>query len=95
MISLSFALIKDQNYEDAKDKINWLIVELYVKYRYLREADCMSEADREFFDSVRADMPEAVSALALRKLSDFLYRYYGKKFSFCWMSTIHLCRKPM
>lgn len=79
VISLSFALIKDQNYEDAKDKINWLIVELYVKYRYLREADCMSEADREFFDSVRADMPEAVSALALRKLSDFLYRYYGKK----------------
>ena len=39
----------------------------------------MTEADKEFFDSVRTDMPEVVATMAIYKLSDYLYRYYGKK----------------
>lgn len=39
----------------------------------------MTEADREFFDTVRVDMPETVATIALYKLCDFLYRYYRKK----------------
>lgn len=79
VISLSFALIKEENYQSVKDKINQLITELYAKFRYLRDADGMTDADKAFFDSVCTDMPDVVATLALRKLSDYLYRYYGKK----------------
>lgn len=39
----------------------------------------MGEAERQFFDSVRSDMPETVAAMAIHKMCEFLYRYYGKK----------------
>ena len=79
VISLSFAAVKERNYQDAKERICQLITELYIKYHFLRECDWMTEADREFFDSVRMDMPEVVATLAIYKLSGYLYRYYGKK----------------
>ena len=79
VISLSFAAVKERNYQDAKERICQLITELYIKYHFLRECDWMTEADQEFFDSVRMDMPEVVATLAIYKLSGYLYRYYGKK----------------
>ena len=79
VISLSFANVKERNYQAAKDRICQLITDLYVRNSFLRECDWMARADKEFFDSVRADMPEVVASFAIHKLCDFLYRYYGKK----------------
>ena len=39
----------------------------------------MTEEEREYFQSIRMDMPEVVATLSIYKLSDFLSRYYGKK----------------
>ena len=39
----------------------------------------LTEKDREYFDRVCADMGDNDATLALYQLSDFLYRYYGKK----------------
>lgn len=79
VISLSFANVKENNFQAAKDRMSQLITDLYIKYAFLRECDWMTEADIDFFDSVRIDMPEVVATAAIYKLSSYLYRYYGKK----------------
>ncbi|MBO5279042.1 MAG: AAA family ATPase [Lachnospiraceae bacterium] len=79
VISLSFANVKETNYESARDRIYQLITDLYIKNNYLLDSAVMTEADREFFRSVKTDMPEVVATIAIYKLSDYLYRYYGKK----------------
>lgn len=79
VISLSFATVKERDYQATKDRICQLLVDLYIKYAYVRNCEWMTEADKEFFDSVRTGMPDVVATLSLYKLSDYLYRYYGKK----------------
>ena len=60
-------------------RINQLLVNLYSKYEYLRKSDVLTSRDQEFFDRVTLDMSEADAAIAIHNLSDYLYRYYGKK----------------
>ena len=79
VISLSFASVKETNYQAAKERICQLITDLYIRHSYLRKCEWMTEKDREFYDSVSTDMPEVVATLAIYKMSDYLYRYYGKK----------------
>lgn len=79
VIFLSFAEIKENDYESAKMKIYQLIVDLFVKYNFILQDDFLSEADRTFFQSIKMDMPEYVATRAIHKLSSFLSRYYGKK----------------
>ncbi len=79
VINLSFAAVKERDYQAAKNRICQLITDLYLMNYHLRDCDWMAEPDKEFFDSVRADMPEVVATLAIYKLSGYLYRYYGKK----------------
>ena len=79
VISLSFASVKERNYESTKSRICQLITDLYSKYNFIRKSEWMTETDRDFFDSVRTDMPEVVATMAIYKLSYYLYRYYGKK----------------
>ncbi|MCM1118618.1 MAG: ATP-binding protein [bacterium] len=79
VISLSFANVKERDYQATKDRICQLIADQYWKNSFLKDCDWMEPAEREFFDSVRPDMPEVVATLAIYKLCDFLCRYYGKK----------------
>ena len=79
VISLSFASVKEGNYPATKEKICRLITELYIQNYFLRDCSWMTVADREFFDSVGPFMTEVVAAMAIYKLCDFLFRYYGKK----------------
>ena len=79
VISLSFANIKERNYESTRKKICQLLVKLYVKHSYLLESDVLHEADVAYFKRVSETMDDSDATLALYQLSDFLYRYYGKK----------------
>lgn len=79
VISLSFANIKEDNYTSTKEKICQMLTNLYSKYSFLRDSDVLTERDREYFDRVSADMRDSDATLAIYQLSDFLYRYYGKK----------------
>ena len=56
-----------------------LIVNLYSKHSYLRDSVLLTENDKKYFDRVTIEMNDADATLALYQLSDFLYRYYGKK----------------
>ena len=79
VISLSFANIKENNYETARYKICQLIIDLYSRYEFLLSENGMTERNKEFFCQVKAGMSDGVATLALYQLSEFLYRYYGKK----------------
>ena len=74
VISLSFASVKEREYQAAKDRICQLITDLYIKNAYVRDCQWMTAADKDFFDSVRTDMQEVVATIAIYKMSDYLYR---------------------
>ena len=79
VISLSFANVKERDYETTRKKICHLLTNLYSQNYFLRESDLLTDKDRQFFDSVDPEMDDATATMALHKLSEFLYRYYGKK----------------
>lgn len=79
VISLSFANIKETNYQDTRDKIVQLLVGEYADHEFLLDGDTMAEKDKAFFKSVSADMNDVTATLAIHNLSKFLSAYYGKK----------------
>lgn len=79
MISLSFANVKEINYANTREKICQLLKNLYIKFSFLRDSSVLSDGDREYFDRVSVNMSDSDASFALYQLSDYLYRYYGKK----------------
>lgn len=79
VISLSFANIKETNFRSAKEKICQILTGLYTQNVFLRDSEVLTDKDRDYFDRISMDMEDSVATLALYQLSDFLYRYYGKK----------------
>ena len=79
VIFLSFAGVKANNYEDAREQIFQIITNVYSDYEYLGIFEGLSEKDREFSDKVGYDMNNSVAAMALHELTFCLYRYYGEK----------------
>ena len=80
VINLSFANVKDNNFESAKQQICQLIAELYDKYRFLIDIeDFMTPNEIEYYNKVSGDMDSAVASLSLYTLSRHLMKYYGKK----------------
>ena len=78
VLSLSFANIKEKDYETTRWKICQFIKDLYIKYDSILKS-FLSEGDMEFVKSVSATMSDGIATLALHKLSYFLSQYYGKK----------------
>ena len=79
VISLSFANIKESNFAMTRKKMCQLITELYEKYAFLLEGEILGQSDVRYFNRVSEEMDDSDASLSLHKLSDFLYRYYGKK----------------
>lgn len=79
VISLSFANIKEVNYQNTRRKICQMLAELYANYEFLPEGNAMAENDRAFFRSVCAEMDDVTATLAIHYLSKYLCSYYGKK----------------
>lgn len=79
VISLSFANVKEKNYQMTRKKICQLITKLYAEHSFLLDSGLLYETDRAYFKRVSEDMDDSDASLALYQLSNFLYRYYGKK----------------
>ena len=76
VISLSFANIKEKNFPMTRKKICQLITKLYEEYSF---TGLLGEADKRYFRRVSENMDDSDASLSLYQLSDYLYRYYGKK----------------
>lgn len=79
VISLSFAGVKEKDYKSTVQRINQILKELYYKYSFLLESDCLLSEEKEDFRRVSEEMLEVTATIALHRLSKFLYKYYGKK----------------
>lgn len=79
VISLSFANVKETNYKMTVYRICQLLMKKYEQFGFLRNCSQLSDAEKEYFERMASDMGEADAPLALYQLSDYLYRYYGKK----------------
>ncbi|MEY8429818.1 AAA family ATPase [Lachnospiraceae bacterium 48-42] len=79
VIFLSFAGIKGDTYETAREGMIQIIIDLYAKYRYLLQGDALNKQEKEYFDYIRPDMSDAVAAMSLHRLALCMNRYYGKK----------------
>lgn len=79
VISLSFANVKETNFQSTREKICQVLTSLYIQNSFLRDSDVLTDKDREYFDRISVDMRDSDATMALHQLSDYLCRYYGKK----------------
>lgn len=79
MINLSFANIKEKDYETARRKICQTLSNLYQEYEFLFDSDALGERGMRFFKSVSEDMDDTAATMALHQLSIYLAKYYGKR----------------
>ncbi len=79
VISLSFANVKERDYDTARRKICHILADLYTDYAFLLESDILREGDKEFFRRVTMDMGDVEATLAIHNLCRYLSLYYNKK----------------
>lgn len=79
VLNISFANIKEDNFEGAKRRIYQILIGIYEKFTFLIEENFLEDTQEEFFRAVNMEMDEQTATLAIHKLCQFLYAYYGKK----------------
>ena len=79
VIFFSLSLVKERDYQNARAKINELLVQVYEKYSFLKTSGILGEKELEYYNRVSSNMIDSDAALALHQMSGFLSRYYGKK----------------
>ena len=79
IISLSFAKIKDTDYESTTYHIRELLMKEYEKHSFLMDSEVLSEIEKSYYFRMRKEMKSLDVSMSLHNLSDFLSRYYGKK----------------
>ncbi len=79
VISLSFANVKETDFETTKIKISKIMQSLYIDYSYLLESEALTDSEKEIFRKMMNLADDADATLAIHDLSKFLYKHYGKK----------------
>lgn len=79
VINLTFANIKERDFETTKLKINMFLEQLYQQNSFLKNGDFLNDKEKTYFDRISGTMNDADATLALHRLSEFLSRYYDKK----------------
>nr|WP_302140950.1 AAA family ATPase [uncultured Schaedlerella sp.] len=79
VISLSFANVKRGDYKSSIQRICQLLEELYRRNSFLMEGDLLSEDEKADYRKITMDMPEVVAGMAICRMSEYLFHYYGRK----------------
>ena len=79
VIFLSFAEIKQNTYKETIKKIKKIIFDLYQKYYFLKDWEGITEKEKINIEKVDSDMDDIAAQGAIKDLSCYLSRYYGKK----------------
>ncbi len=79
VLFLTFADIKEDSFTQARKKICRVVKELYNKYDFLLGTGTMNESEMTDFSHISVDMEDNEATFALKALSGYLARYYGKK----------------
>ena len=79
VLSLSFADVKENSFEQARKKMCRIIRELYYQFHFLTESGVMADSEKRDFLQISVNMEDNEAAFTLKALSGYLSRYYGKK----------------
>ncbi|MBP3570111.1 MAG: AAA family ATPase [Lachnospiraceae bacterium] len=80
VMSLSFARVKETTLENTKARIREIIRGVFKNYLFLRNSEILTQEEKAYFSRILADEAGEVEVTtALHQLSEFLYRYYGKR----------------
>ena len=79
VIFLSFAGVKETSFAEARKKICQIIKNLYNRSDFLLESSYLNEDEKTEYRKISATMEDYMASDALKQLSEYLYRYYGKK----------------
>lgn len=79
VIFLSFAGVKETSFAEARKKICQIIKNLYNQSGFLLEGSYLNEDEQAEYRKVSATMEDYMASDALKQLSEYLCRYYGKK----------------
>lgn len=79
VLSLSFAAVKTNTFENARRQICSLIASLYDENAYLLDSNVLNEREHKRYQSVTPEMNDADAVMALQNLCLYLSKYYGKK----------------
>lgn len=79
VISLSFASIKETNYENAKERIFQILQNVYIQHKFLLEKGILEDFEQEYFRKMMYQMNEVEAVSSIHNLCEYLKRYYGKK----------------
>ena len=79
VISLSFARIKETDFETTKKRILEVLMSQFEKHAFLTESEKLSLNEKEYVSRMAREMDAFEAGSSLHRLSDYLSRHYGKK----------------
>lgn len=79
VLFISFADVKETNYQQMRKKICSIIQAVYNQYRFLLDGDLLNENEKQDFQRVSVDMEDYMVSGALKALSGYLFKYYGRR----------------
>ena len=79
VIFLSFASIKQVRYDETVIKIKDELIRIYNEYDYIMKSGIYNANEKMQYQSVCVGLSDTVAQEALKNLSNYLSRYYGKK----------------
>ena len=78
VIFLSFADVKQNNYEDAVAKIKKILADTYGKYTNIAKWEGFTEKEKQRILNISQNMSDVDAQDCIKELSGYLSRYYGK-----------------
>lgn len=78
VVFLTFADVKQDNFDDAVKQIKANLWRLYEENRFLLESEQLSDLEKEEFKKIRTTMDDTTAQDAVRNLMQFLERHYKK-----------------
>lgn len=79
VIFISFASVKENTFEQARESIYRILIDVYNKNQFLLKSGLLEEEEKRYFMNISTDMSETDATISLHKMSDFLSRYYKQK----------------
>lgn len=79
VIFLSFASVKSDNADGAKQQIKSQIARIYEENRYLLDGELLSENEKKEYRATTMYMGDVEAAISLNSLCAYMYRYYGER----------------
>ena len=79
VIFLSFASVKTGDVEGIKTAVKQVICNVYNKHRDMMVSEVFHDNDREFYNTVKDTMADAVAMIAINRLGEYMEKCYGKK----------------